>query len=134
MIRSTLILFMLAIGPAVCAQTPAPSLEREFFKNILNDQKTIWTAPLRLQRSDAKWAIPAGIGFMALVTTDRITGDEIAESDGPVKLSHRVSDLGSVYSLGAVAGAFYLFGRGKNNDRARRCLSEPVGCTDSSLR
>jgi len=115
------LVLMLATGLTVRAQTPSPtpSLEREFFKNILSDQKAIWTAPLRLQKGDTKWAIPAGIGFMALVTTDRITGDEIAESDGQLKTSRIVSNAGSVYGLGAVAGAFYLIGRKKNDDRAR---------------
>src|SRR5262245_35976838 len=61
--------------------SPTPSLEREFFKNILRDQKAIWTSPLHLERSDAKWMIPSGIGFMALATTDRITGDEIGEAN-----------------------------------------------------
>jgi len=114
-------LIVFAFGLTVRAQTPSPtpSLEHEFFKNILSDQKAIWTAPFRLQRRDAKWAIPAGIGFMALVTTDRITGDEIAESNGQVKASHIVSHVGSVYGLGSVAGAFYLIGRARNNDRAR---------------
>ncbi|HEY0763098.1 MAG TPA: phosphatase PAP2 family protein [Pyrinomonadaceae bacterium] len=114
-------LIVLAFGISVRAQTPTPtpSLEHEFFKNILNDQKAIWTAPLRLHGHDAKWAIPAGIGFMALVATDRITGDEIAESDAPVKMSRAVSHIGSVYGLGTVAGAFYLLGRARKDDRAR---------------
>jgi len=120
MTRSILIaLFMLATGSAVRAQTPPPSLEREFFKNILNDQKAIWTAPFRLQRRDAKWVIPSSIGFMALVTTDRISGDEMSEFDRQLKTSRVVSNAGSVYGLGGVAGAFYLFGRVKNDDRAR---------------
>src|SRR5262245_7378079 len=61
--------------------TPTPSLEKEFIKNILSDQKAIWTAPMRLDKEDAKWAIPAGVGLMAFITTDRITGDEITEFD-----------------------------------------------------
>ena len=117
MIRS--IFFILAVGLTVSAQTEPKSLEHEFFKNILNDQKAIWTAPMHLERHDAKWVIPSSIGFMALVTTDRITGDEIAESDGQLKASRIVSHVGSVYGLGAVSGAFYLFGRRKNDDRAR---------------
>jgi len=112
-------LFITATAFAVCAQTPPPSLEHEFFKNILNDQKAIWTAPLRLQRRDAKWTIPAGIGFMALVTTDRISGDEMAEFDRQLKMSRIVSNAGSVYGLGGVAGAFYLFGRSRGDERAR---------------
>lgn len=123
--RSLLCLFgvmlMLAAGLSVSAQTPSPTptLEREFFKNILSDQKAIWTAPLHLQRHDTKWMIPAGVGFMALVTTDRMTGDEMAEFDRQLKTSRIVSNVGSVYGLGTVAGAFYLFGRMKGNDRAR---------------
>jgi len=124
MIRFTLIvLTFLILAATACAQTspqtPPGSLEREFFKNILKDQKAIWTAPMHLQRHDAKWVIPSSIGFMALVTTDRITGDEIAEFDGQLKASRIVSDAGSVYGLGTVAGAFYLFGRRRNDDRAR---------------
>jgi hypothetical protein len=96
-----------------------PSLEREFFKNILHDQKAIWTAPLHLERSDAKWMVPSGIGLMALFTTDRITGDEMGECNRQLRASHAISYAGSVYGLGAVAGTFYLFGRQENNDRAR---------------
>jgi len=102
--------------------TPSPSpqsLEKEFVKNILRDQKAIWTAPFHLQRVDAKWMIPAGIGAMALATTDRITGDEIGESERQVKASRIVSYAGSVYGLGAVATTFYLIGRKKGDYRAR---------------
>jgi len=116
-----MLLFMLATTAALHAQTPSPtpSLEREFFKNILHDQKAIWTAPFHLERSDAKWAIPSGIGFMALVTTDRITGDEIFESNRQVKASDVISRAGSIYGLGAVATTFYLIGRKNNDYRAR---------------
>jgi hypothetical protein len=76
-----IILLTLATTVVLRAQTPSPSstpsLEREFFKNILSDQKAIWTAPFHLERSDTKWVVPSGIGLMALITTDRITGDEI---------------------------------------------------------
>jgi membrane-associated phospholipid phosphatase len=117
MIKS--IFFILTIGFAVSAQTQPQSLEHDFFKNILKDQKAIWTAPMRLQRRDAKWVIPSSIGFMALVTTDRISGDEMAEFDRQLKASRVVSHVGSVYGLGAVSGAFYLIGRSKGDDRAR---------------
>src|SRR5690348_5597493 len=103
-----------AVAVSVSAQTspaaspsPAPSslpsLEHEFFKNIWRDQKAIWTAPFRLERGDAKWAVPSAVGFMALVTTDRITGDEIGESERQVALSRHVSELGAVYTLAAGA-------------------------------
>ncbi|HKG58679.1 MAG TPA: phosphatase PAP2 family protein [Pyrinomonadaceae bacterium] len=112
---------MLAATVALHAQTPkpTPSLEREFFKNILSDQKAIWTAPLHFERRDTKWVVPAGIGLMALITTDRITGDEMFESQRQLKASQAISYAGSVYGLGAVASTFYLIGRKNNDYRAR---------------
>ena len=118
-------MIILTLAPTVVlrAQTPSPSptpsLEHDFFKNILRDQKAIWTAPFHLERRDAKWAIPAGIGFMALITTDRITGDEISGSNRQVRTSQDISYAGSIYGLGAVATTFYLIGRKSNNYRAR---------------
>lgn len=99
--------------------SPTPSLEHEFLKNILRDQKAIWTAPFHLERSDAKWMVPAGVGWMTLVATDRMTGDEIGEANRQVGLSNGISHAGAVYSLAAAAGTFYLVGRAKNNYRAR---------------
>lgn len=110
-----------AQAPATPAPSPSPtpSLEHEFFKNILRDQKAIWTAPMHLERSDAKWMIPSAVGFMALTTTDRITGDEIGEASRQDKASQGISYAGSIYGLSAVAATFYLVGREKHDDRAR---------------
>ena len=96
-----------------------PSLERKFFKNILLDQKAIWTAPFHLDRSDAKWLVPIGLGTMALITTDRITGDEIGEFQSQLSPSRVVSYAGSTYAAGAAAAGFYLAGRATHNTRAR---------------
>lgn len=119
-------LFVLVTAVALQAQTspapapaPTPSLERKFFKNILRDQRAIWTAPLHLERSDAKWMVPSGFGLMALITTDRITGDEIFKADRQVPASRVISKAGSIYGLSAVATTFYLFGRKNNDYRAR---------------
>jgi membrane-associated phospholipid phosphatase len=63
--------------------------------------------------------IPSGIGLMALFTTDRITGDEINEPEGPRKLSRVLSYPGSIYSVGAAAATFYLVGRKTHSARAK---------------
>jgi membrane-associated phospholipid phosphatase len=103
-------------GPAPSA---SPTLEREFFKNILRDQKAIWTAPVHAGRSDLKWIVPGSIGVTALITTDRITGDEMAESNRLVQASRIVSHAGAGYTLAGVAATFYLVGRQQHNQRAR---------------
>ena len=63
--------------------------------------------------------IPAGIGTMALFTTDRITGDEIAEFDHLSTASRILSYPGSTYGVAAAATSFYLIGRRKHDERAR---------------
>jgi len=111
------------------AQTPEPSptptpsatptLEQQFFKNILRDQKAIWTSPLHLRSRDARWLAPIALGTAGLIATDQSTGDEIAESQKQVNASRIVSYAGSTYGVGGVALGFYLFGRAKHDDRAR---------------
>ncbi|HSE21964.1 MAG TPA: phosphatase PAP2 family protein [Pyrinomonadaceae bacterium] len=96
-----------------------PSLEHQFFKNILLDQKAIWTAPLHLDRSDTKWLAPIGLGTMALITTDRITGDEIGEFHSQLNTSRVISYGGSTSAAGVAAASFYFAGRATHNSRAR---------------
>ena len=122
-----MLVFAVVAAISVTAQTPTPtptpstssSLEKDFFKNILQDQKAIWTAPFHLRRADSKWVVPGSIGLMALFTTDRITGDEIGESNNLVGASKAISYAGSAYGISAVAGTFYLVGRKHHDARAR---------------
>jgi len=123
------IIFSAAVS--VRAQTPSaspsptpstsssPTLESKFFKNILRDQKAIWTSPFHLHGSDARWLAPLGLGTAALIATDRRTGDEIGEFHRQLNVSRYVSYAGSDYGVGGVALTFYLVGRAKHNERAR---------------
>jgi membrane-associated phospholipid phosphatase len=96
-----------------------PTLEKQFFKNILGDQKAIWTSPFHLRGGDARWLAPLGLGTAALIATDRRTGDEMAESSQQLNASRTISYAGSGYAVGGVAATFYLVGRVTHNDRAR---------------
>jgi membrane-associated phospholipid phosphatase len=96
-----------------------PTMEKQFFKNILHDQKAIWTSPFHLHSRDAVWLAPLAGGAAALIATDQSTGDEIAESHKQLNASRIVSYAGSTYGAGGVALAFYLFGRAKHDERAR---------------
>jgi hypothetical protein len=102
--------------------TPGASLEKKFFHNILSDQRAIWTAPFRLNSTDAKWAIPLTVSFAALLATDSHTSGELVENgDNPdrMRISKDISYLGSAYVTGGVALGFYLAGRAGHNARAR---------------
>src|SRR5207247_8822978 len=95
------------------------TLEKRFFKNILDDQKVIWTSPFHLRGRDARWLAPLSLGTAALIATDRRTGDEVAESTSQLKASRIVSYAGSTYGVGGIAGPFYLVGRGRHDERVR---------------
>ncbi len=99
--------------------SPTTSLERKFFKNILRDQRAIWTSPLHLQRDDAKWLVPLGFSTAALIATDRRTAGGLHNDRLRLNISRDVGYLGSAGGASSIAGAFYLLGRATHNARAR---------------
>lgn len=106
-------------SPETAKPSASPSLEQEFVKNILRDQKALWAAPFHLKQKDAKVIAPIGLGAMALIATDRITGDEMGELRRQLQASRFASRAGSLYTLGVVSGTFYLVGRKTKDARAR---------------
>jgi membrane-associated phospholipid phosphatase len=116
--------------PAAVAATPSPtprstpvtSPERDFLKNILRDQRAIWTSPFHLERDDARWVVPLLVSTGALIATDRKTAGELAEDTdnrSRLRISRDISYIGSYYTTGALSAAFYLIGRSSRNARAR---------------
>lgn len=101
------------------APSPSPSLEKNFFKNILRDQKAIWTSPAHINHHDLPWVIGVGVATGALIATDRSTGDSMAKHTGQLDASRIISYAGSIYGVSAEAASFYLIGRVTHNERAR---------------
>lgn len=102
--------------------SPTPSLEKQFFKNILRDEKAILTSPFHLTRGDARYLAPIGIATIAFLATDQRTTNELVENGGSptrLRISRDISYLGSAYATGGVAAAFYLIGRKTHDARAR---------------
>jgi membrane-associated phospholipid phosphatase len=100
----------------------SPSLERRFFRNILADQRAIWTSPFKIGRGDTRWLAPLGLATASLFATDRHTARELSENgedQNRLRISRYVSHGGDIYATGGVAAAFYLFGRTTDNARAR---------------
>ena len=106
--------------------TPSPSptptanrLEKQFFKNIVKDQAAIWSSPFRLHKHDLKYAIPFVAGAAALIATDKHTSGWVARGGSLPGISRDISEVGALYTEGAIAGAFYVAGRATGNYRAR---------------
>lgn len=105
---------------AQAAPAPAGDAERRVLKDILEDQRDIWTSPLRVSASDAKWLLPSLLAAAALVASDKEINSNLSRSDGAVRASDRVSHVGSGYTLLGASGAFYLAGRLGHDDRAKK--------------
>lgn len=98
---------------------PSPTPESRFFKNILEDQKGLWTYPARLRGEDARWLVPFGVTTAALIATDRRTAAGIRDSTAQLTASRNISRIGSVETLGGLTASFYLIGRARGNRRLR---------------
>src|ERR1051326_715744 len=97
-------------------------LEGRFFKNILYDQRTISTLPLRDAGGGAKWLVPVGGATAALLATDRSTAYWMADGSlmsARMNLSRDVGYVGSPYGTGLIAAGFYLYGRAAHDARAK---------------
>jgi membrane-associated phospholipid phosphatase len=96
-----------------------PSLESRFFKNILSDQKAIWTSPFRMHERDARWLAPLTLTTAALVATDRHTAGALGEDKTRLTVSRDISQIGAAYTTAGIAATFYLIGRVRKDERAR---------------
>ena len=123
--RSWLLACALLSVPAVFAQdareavkgTPPPDQTepprdsvKELAKNIVLDQKQIWTSPFRMTRQNAKWWLIFGAATGALIATDRRSSQLLPNTEDQVAFSRHVSELGAVYTLVPIAGGLYLGG------------------------
>jgi membrane-associated phospholipid phosphatase len=102
--------------------SPSPSLEHRFLKNILRDQRAIWTSPFSLHQGDTKWIAPLTVSSAVLFATDHRSAGELEEPGdhrSRLRISSDISRGGSFYVTGAIAGTFYFIGRTTNDQRAR---------------
>lgn len=135
--RTVMLAFLLLFASGVRAQTvpantqpsptpsptpqaqPSPSLEKQFFKNILRDQRAFILAPFHLTGSDTKYLLPLSAATAALIATDRHTAGSLSNDQTRLRISRDISYLGEGYTTGGIAATFYLVGRATHNARAR---------------
>lgn len=103
------------------ARVGTPRKLKDLPRNILRDQKFLWLRPFRLKRADVPWVAAISGTSAGLIAIDRPVGQEL--SDAPpgagYAFSRRVSQLGGGLMDFSVAGAFYIVGQWRSNERAR---------------
>jgi membrane-associated phospholipid phosphatase len=85
-------------------------------KNLLRDQKAIWTSPFVGDNSRFKWIIPIAATSAFLISRDNEWSQEFVPSEDTIDWSKKVSKIGSAYGVYGTVGAFYLFGKLANNE------------------
>ncbi len=97
------------------AQTAASAKPDVLLKNVLEDQKEIWTGPAKIRLRDAEWLVPfAGI-TTGLIMSDRTASTE-ATRNSHVTTSQHLSDYG-IAAMGGTAVGLYGLGRLHGDDQ-----------------
>ena len=94
------------------------SLGLPLLKNIMYDQKAIWTSPSRARLGDATWLVPLGGLTAGLLATDRDISKHLSNSPSRLDRSRSLSDLGAASLVGA-AGGLYLWGKITRDEHKR---------------
>jgi membrane-associated phospholipid phosphatase len=105
-----LVACLLITVPTAFAQDAPVDSPKGIAKDIVLDQKQIWTSPFHIKRKDAKWWLIFGAATGALIATDRFTSQQLPKTGHEVAFSRDVSQLGAVYTLVPLAGGLYLTG------------------------
>src|SRR5436190_5443634 len=111
--------FAQSSNTAVPKPSPSPPPREKFVKDLVRDQKAIWTSPFRLKKNDAKWLVPLAAATTGLIFADRHTSAWVGRNGDLQPTSHGVSFLGSGYVVTGGAVGLYLFGRATHNPHTR---------------
>jgi hypothetical protein len=91
-------------------EKPLKSPERRLFGDLVKDQRAIWMSPKHIKGRDLRWLIPFVSVSAILVAEDNHISKTSAYSPNQLSISHKVSDIGADFMVGAM-GALYLGGR-----------------------
>jgi membrane-associated phospholipid phosphatase len=100
---------------------PLPEKSRaapKLFTDVLQDQKHIWTSPVRLRLGDAAWLAPLGGLTAGLLLTDRDYSASLSRKPSTISRYNNISNAGLASLLGAGAG-MYLLSFPKHNEHWR---------------
>ena len=87
----------------------------QLMKNIVSDQKAIWTSPKNLRWVDLDWLLPLGIATGGMLATDTEYSKHLSNSPSRLNSSEKISNYG-IGSLIGIEGGFYLWGRMTHDD------------------
>src|ERR1700680_810061 len=101
-------------------QAPGDSnaLGVSFLKNLVSDQKAIWTSPRGLRWADGIWLFPLAAATAGFLATDRTVPPALPTDPKKLNRYVKVSDYGLYSEIGA-GGGLYIWGKLSHNDHQR---------------
>jgi len=92
---------------------------RDIPKNVLHDEKAIFTSPFHINRDNAKWWILFGGATAALIAADQKLTNTLPQRTALTKPSIWASRLGASYTIYPLWATFYVVGKLGDKPRAR---------------
>src|SRR6266705_1930323 len=86
------------------------SLGVPFLRNLVSDQKAIWTSPSRLRWADGTWLFPLAAVSGGFFATDRAVPPALSTNPRKLNRYSNFSNYG-VYSLVGAGGGLYLWSK-----------------------
>ena len=106
------------LNPATDSESVGGDSE-DLVKDVIHDQKSIWTSPFHINRESAWDWIFAGAGTAALLAADHPLLQALPHRGTVKDTGADLSDLGNYYAVYPAAAAMYAFGRMKHDDKLR---------------
>jgi hypothetical protein len=94
-------------------------LVNKLARNVVLDQKDIWTSPLHMTKKTSVPWILTGVALGGLIATDRWSSRQLPNTVDQVSVSGHVSNLGAWYTVLPLTGGLYIGGAIAHNDKAR---------------
>jgi membrane-associated phospholipid phosphatase len=89
-----------------------------FLRNMVTDQRTIWTSPFHLRLGDATWLLPLAEVTGGFFATDRATARAISNDSAGLRPSRDLSNYGVAAFVGA-SGGLYVLGKVARDDHKK---------------
>jgi len=94
------------------------SLGIPLLKNLVSDQKTIWTSPFHLHWADGSWLFPLAAATGGFFASDRAVPPALSKDPNKINRYTSFSNYG-VYSLIGVGGGLYVWSKITHDDHQR---------------
>ena len=86
-------------------------------QDLGEDEKAIFTSPLRLQPRDGYWLAPLGAATGLAIAYDSDASEAVGVDPGRANTANKIADFGSFWATGAEGAGIYFIGLARKNPK-----------------